>query len=110
MGLPTLICMPGDGAANPYTIPGTNRRYQCAPGASIPVPGDDAIILCSIGWVSGAFQKPGATGAAANGTTAQRPTTGILPGAVYNDTTVGAQVIWGGVKTGWLHHMTGAST
>lgn len=107
MGLPNLIVMPGDGAANPYTIPGTTRRYQCAAGATISVPGEDANILCSIGWVCGAFQKVGASGALASGTTAQRPTTGISPGATYNDTTVGAMIVWGGPKTGWLHHITG---
>jgi hypothetical protein len=109
MGLPNLIVMPGDNAANPITIVGTRRTYRCNTGSSIAVPGEDANILCSSGWVSSSFQRAGANGVAAAGTTAQRPTRGILPGQVYQDTTVGALIVWGGPKTGWLHHQTGAS-
>ena len=103
MSLPNQVIMPADGAPNPFTIPGTTRSYRCSAGASISVVGDDAIILRNAGWVS-------ATGAAVigSGATSGRPSNALV-GQAYNDTTIGALVIYGGKKTGWLHHSTGAS-
>ncbi len=109
MGLPSLICMPADHALNPFTVPGTGRVYRCALGAAITVPGEDANILCSSGWVSAAFNRMGANGLLATGTTAQRPVHGLLKGQTYMDTTLGVVVVWGGTTTGWLHSATGAS-
>ena len=104
MSLPNQIVMPADGAPNPFTIPGTTRTYRCATGASISVVGDDAIILRNAGWVS-------ASGAAilGSGATSARPSNALI-GQAYNDTTVGALVIYAGKAAGWLHHATGAST
>jgi hypothetical protein len=103
MSLPSQIVMPADGAPNPFTIPGTTRTYRCAAGSSLSVVGDDAIILRNAGWVS-------ASGAAiiGSGPTSVRPSNPII-GQAYNDTTIGAIVIYGGPKTGWLNHSTGAS-
>ena|SRR5271157_1738757 len=103
MSLPNQVIMPADGAPNPCTIPGTTRTYKCSAGSSISVVGDDAIILRTAGWVS-------ANGAAiiGSGATSGRPTNALI-GQAYNDTTVGALVIYGGAKAGWLHHNTGAS-
>ncbi len=103
MSLPNQIVMPGDGAPNPFTIPGTTRTYTCSAGSSISVVGDDANILRNAGWVS-------ANGAAVigSGATSGRPANALI-GQAYIDTTVGAIVIYGGRKAGWLHHCTGAS-
>lgn len=108
MGLPSLICMPADNALNPFTVPGTQRVYRCATGSAITVPGEDAVILCSSGWVSAAFNRMGANGFLATGTTAQRPV-GVRQGATYLDTTVGGVIVYGGSVTGWLNAATGAS-
>jgi hypothetical protein len=115
MGLPSIFVMPADGAyfvpGGPavFVVPGTSRRYTCAAGSAISVQREDATIMCSAGWVSGEFNKPGATGAAAEGTTAQRPTTGIFANSTFIDTTVGALIVYGGPQTGWLNAITGAS-
>ena len=103
MSLPNQIVMPADGAPNPFTIPGTTRAYRCSPGSSISVVGDDAIILRNAGWVSAS----GAT-IVGSGATSGRPIKALI-GQAYNDTTIGALVIYAGKKTGWLHHATGAS-
>jgi hypothetical protein len=106
MGLPTEIVMPGDGAVNPFTIPtvGPSRTYSCAPGAAITVPGEDAQMLRSHGWV-------GAKNAQmlGEGPTFARPVY-VLQGQTFNDSTVGALVIYAGSKTGWLNSLTGASS
>jgi hypothetical protein len=109
MGLPNVMCMPADRAINPMTIPGTGRIYRCAIGSAISVPGEDASILCSSGWVSAAFTRLGANGLIATGTTAQRPVRGMARGATYMDTTLGIIIVWGGNTTGWLNSATGAS-
>ena len=109
MGLPSVMCMPADHAINPITIAGTGRVYRCAIGSAILVEGQDANILCSSGWVSAAFDRMGANGVVATGTTAQRPVKGMLKGQTYMDTTLGVVVVWGGATTGWLNSATGAS-
>jgi hypothetical protein len=103
MSLPNQIVMPADGAPNPFTIPGTSRTYRCATAASISVVGDDALILRNAGWVGAS--RATVVGA---GPTSGRPTAALI-GQAYNDTTAGALVIYGGPRTGWLHHTTGAS-
>jgi hypothetical protein len=104
MGLPTEIVMPGDGAANPFKVPtvGQSRTYICTPGSAIEVPGEDAVMLRSQGWV-------GARNAQilAEGPTSARPAY-VLAGQAFTDTTIGATVVYGGPKTGWLHYITGA--
>ncbi len=103
MSLPNQIVMPADGAANPFTIPGTTRKYSCAAGAAISVVGDDALVLLNNGWIGGSSLNVVGSGA-----TAARPAK-PQPGNSYNDTTVGGLVIYAGSKTGWVHHSTGAS-
>ena len=105
MSGPTKIIMPGDGAPSPYTIPGTGRKYACAAGSAITVVADDADILLSNGYVTAHSHR--AIGGRA-GTTANRPSP-VTQGHVYNDTTVGAMIVYGGPVTGWLHGTTGAS-
>jgi hypothetical protein len=110
MGLPLEIVMPGDGAllngatGAVFTIPTVGRgwTYSCAAGSAIEVPGEDAQMLRSQGWV-------GAKNAQilAEGPTSARPTY-VLQGQAFTDTTIGATVVYGGPKTGWLHYVTGA--
>jgi hypothetical protein len=106
MGLPTEIVMPGDGAANPFTIPvvpgAQTRTYTCAAGSAISVPGEDAQMLRSHGWV-------GAKNAQilGEGLTSARPAF-VLQGQAFTDTAIGATVVYGGPKTGWLHYITGS--
>ncbi len=106
MSLPVTIVMPGDGAANPFTIPGTTRRYSCSAGSAIQVPGEDAQALLSQGWV-GLASRGNIRGC---GPTSGRPTVAnaIKAGEVYLDTTVGIVVLYGGLRTQWLNPMTGA--
>jgi hypothetical protein len=98
------MCMPGDGAANPFTIPGTNRTYRCTAGSAISVVGEDANILRSQGWIAAG---PG-TRIVHSGATTARPTHPDS-GEAFVDTTVNAIVIWGGPVTGWRNPATGAS-
>jgi hypothetical protein len=100
MSLPNQIIMPADGAPNPFTIPGTARTYKCSARSSISVVGDDATILCNVGWVS-----VGNAALIGSGATSGRPANALI-GQAYNDTTVGGLA---GPRTGWLHHATGAS-
>ena len=106
MGLPNEIVMPGDGAANPFSIPvpqgAQSRTYRCAPGSAITVPGEDAQILRVQGWVG--IKNALVIG---EGPTSGRPVP-QFQGQLYVDTTIGATVIWGGPKTGWLNSITGA--
>ena len=102
MGLPLEIVMPGDGAANPFTIPGSNITYRCATGSAITVPGEHAPMLRSQGWVGAAHAL--ITGL---GSTSARPTN-LFQGQAYMDTTLGRIVLYGGPTTGWLNYITGA--
>lgn len=105
MSLPTEIIMPGDGAANPFTIPGTSRRYSCSAGSAITVPGEDAQMLRMQGWVGAKNARM-----RGEGPTSARPASyDMLQGQTFNDTTVGALVIYGGPKTGWLNSLTGVA-
>jgi hypothetical protein len=104
MSQPNLIVMPGDGAANPFTIPGTSRTYTCTVGSAISVVGEDANVLRSKGWVR---CGPG-TRITRSGATTARPThPEIAEGFV--DSTVGAVVIFAGPVSGWRNPVTGAS-
>jgi hypothetical protein len=105
MSLPNLVCMPGDGAQSPFTIPGTTRRYSCTAGSAITVPGEDAQILRGRGWIAAG---PGMT-LKHVGATSARPVTPDFLGEGYLDTSLGILVLWGGPKTQWLNACTGAS-
>lgn len=96
------ILMPGDGAINPYTIPGTIRTYTCAVGSKVTVPDFDAVLMLNSGWVNSIGWHGGA------GTTTQRPTAPKW-NEMYNDTTAGYIVTWAGPKTGWINSLTGAA-
>jgi hypothetical protein len=102
MSWPTEIVMPADNAANPFTIPGTTRTYSCAAGSVITVPGEDALMLRSQGWVGAAHALIIGTGP-----TSARPKY-LFQGQAYMDTTLGRIVLYGGPKTGWLNYFTGA--
>lgn len=96
------LIMPGDRAVNPFTVPGTNRKYVCAGGANILVPDYDADLMTSSeGWVNSLTKSTA-------GPTSARPINPQI-GMTFNDTTIGAAVTYAGPKTGWLHHATGAS-
>ena len=82
MSLPTLVVMPADGAANPFVIPGTTRQYSCTAGSAITVPGEDANILRSQGWVAAG---PGTT-IKHVGATSSRPKSPDFAGEAYLDT------------------------
>jgi hypothetical protein len=98
--------MPGDGAANPFTIPGTTRTYSCTAGSAISVVGEDATLLRGQGWVAAG---PG-TPIKHTGPTTSRPTAPtVMMGEVYIDTTENIAVIYGGPKTAWMNVATGAS-
>jgi hypothetical protein len=86
---------PGNGKNNPCKVSG--RSYSCNLGATIQVPDFDAAGLDANGWIRCAGHG--------TGTTAQRPTTGLFPGFIFLDTTVGGNVIWDGVV--WRNHVTG---
>lgn len=106
MSLPTETIMPGDGAANPFTIPvpfgARSRTYSCAAGSAITVAGEDAQLLRCQGWV-------GAKNAQmlGEGPTSGRPVY-VLQGQTYLDATVGALLVFGGPRSGWLNALTGA--
>lgn len=119
MGLPVEVVMPGDGAANPYTIPVTSsppgvfgstgawvqqqsRSYSCVAGNAITVVGEDARLLKAHGWVGPSNSQIVGTGA-----TSARPK--AYQGQVYLDTTINALIVYGGSVTGWLNSITGAS-
>lgn len=90
----TMMMHPPSSGTTSTTVNG--RTYKGTAGTPIPVPDFDAAMLEANGWIN--------TGYA--GTTAQRPTAPAL-GAKFQDTTVGAQIVWDG-KT-WRHATTGAS-
>jgi hypothetical protein len=102
MAVSTKLLFPGDGAVNPYTVPGTTRTYTCAAGASVLVPEFDAILMQNSGWVNSCGER----GAA--GVTASRPASPYV-NQVYNDTQAGYLVVYGGKVTGWLRCTNGAS-
>ncbi len=104
MSYTNKLLMPGDGAINPFTVPGTTRKYTCSAGATILVPDFDAALMLSEGWVNST-----GSGSGSAGPTSGRPSAPSV-GQIYTDTTVGAAVVYAGAKTGWLHHATGAST
>ena len=84
-----------------HMIPGTTRSYAAVPGTPVSVPYGDSLVLEANGWF-----RPGGSGY--SGTTANRPTAGLVAGQTqYNDVTVGAMVFWDGKA--WRHQTTGAS-
>lgn len=99
--------MLGDYGVTPYTIPGTSRTYSTSVGTAITVPGEDAFILRSVGWV-GAVDAP----IKQTGATSARPSligSGTI-GHAYLDTTINNLVLWSGPVTNhWLSATTGAS-
>lgn len=78
------------------TIKVFGRSYTCAIGSTVSVPDFDAAELSANGWLA----LCGTTG-----TTAQRPTSPAV-GQLFNDSTLGAAVVWNGKS--WIHHATGA--
>ena len=74
------------------------RTYTGVLGTPQDVPDFDAKSLEANGWV--VFDAGGV------GTTAQRPTTGLVKGLTYSDTTLGYSIVWDG--TNW-RNMAGAT-
>jgi hypothetical protein len=93
MAATVRLAPPASGNA---TIKVNGRTYTCAQGATIDVPDFDANEMAGNGWLPLA----GTVGA-----TAARPVNPPV-GTVFNDTTVGAAVVWNGKA--WLHHQSGA--
>lgn len=96
------IAIPGDGAANPFTIPGTARKYSCASGSSIQIPAGDADMLSSHGWIAiggGVISSAGGT--------SQRPRA-PMRNQIFLDFDLGEIVAWAGPVAGWVD-ITGAS-
>jgi hypothetical protein len=85
-------------AANPFTIPGTTRKYAVASGATIDVPDFDAAILASQGWI--VLTKNVVT-------TANRPVNAPAGTRIF-DSTLGTSVVSDG-KGNWLDHAAGTS-
>jgi hypothetical protein len=100
--MPNVRVTPTAKSPNPFTIPGTGRKYTCAVGSTIDVPDFDAAVLKNAGWLSTT------AGDGSVGTTAQRPANAHAQ-QEYLDTTVGAIVISDG-KGNWLHHVTGVAS
>lgn len=106
MAINNIMLVPGDSALNPITIPGTKRTYSGAVGSLTSVPDFDAIILRNTGWVAVNAGNMGG----GSGPTASRPAyPAINPGFQYNDTTLSAQVVYVGPKSGWVRADSGAS-
>jgi len=83
------------------TITANGRLYTVILGTpALAVPDQDASVLSANGWINAAgVQSVG------SGTTANRPTVSLVAGNVYNDTTLGYNVVWDGAT--WRHHSTG---
>ena len=78
------------------------RNFTATMGTPVIVADQDASILSANGWLySSGAQSLGA------GTTANRPTTGLIPGATYTDSTLGYTIVYDGAT--WRHQNTGAS-
>ena len=90
---------PGDGKHNSLTVAG--RTYSCALGSTVDVPDFDASIFLANGWVTGSTASGGM------GVTSARPKTGLYPGIMFHDTTLGYTVVWDGYA--WRNPTTGAS-
>lgn len=73
------------------------RTYNGTAGTPVVVPDFDAAELEANGWI-----RCDETGA-----TAARPTTNLYVGRKFNDSTVGAQIMWDGKV--WRHSTTGSS-
>ena len=98
MAVNTIRMIPLDNAANPFTVPGTNRTYSAT--TFVDVPDYDAVIMVTAGW-STSTGHPAVT-------TANRPKL-PLPGTKVRDISVGAVVIYRGPKNGWVYFNNGAA-
>jgi hypothetical protein len=92
----TVRLIPPVGLAATSKVNG--RTYTCAAGATIDVLDFDAGSLTAQGWLASGL---------AVGVSAARPVNPPI-GTVFNDTSVGAAVIYVG-KGVWAHHANGSS-
>lgn len=105
MSFPARLMFPGDGAQNPFTIPGAGRTYLCSANSVLLIGnGEDSRTLQNQGWVS----STGPIGAGSAGPTASRPANPAI-GHIYADTTIAATVVYGGKVIGWRNNITGAA-
>ena len=88
-------------AAKSITVNG--RAYTAVDGTVVDAPAQDVAILTANGWF-----LVGGSGCLGVGTTAQRPTSGILQGSTYVDTTVGTIIVADG-DGNWYNPVTGAA-
>jgi hypothetical protein len=100
--MPNLRVMPTATSPNPFTIPGTTRKYTGTVGSFVDVPDFDASILVGAGWVTSTPRTSQV------GATAARP---LNPSRnqQFLDTTVGAILIADGAGN-WLHSVTGVAS
>jgi hypothetical protein len=91
----TLRVLPPNGAAASITVFG--RSYTCAAGAYLDVPDSDAFIMETNGWVIAAHMGVGATSG--------RPTTNLVKGKRYFDSTLGYTIVWTGAS--WINPSNG---
>lgn len=76
------------------------RTYTAAAGTTQDVPDQDAAVMSANGWLD-------ITGGGQTGATSARPTTGLVAGLKYLDTTLGYVVIYDGAT--WRNPSSGAS-
>ncbi len=78
------------------------RSYSAVAATTVDAPDQDAVVLEANGW----FCTAGARVVGA-GTTANRPTTGLYVGAMYQDSTLAYPVVYDGAL--WRNTSTGAA-
>jgi len=92
----TTRVLPPNGVATTTSFFG--RTYSCSADGYLDVPDADATILAANGWTIGAH--------AGVSTTAGRPTTGLVAGKMFLDTTLGYIIKWAGKS--WINPLTSA--
>lgn len=91
----TIRVTPPNAAATSITVNG--RLYSCAAASFIDVPDHDAYIMETNGWTIVAH--------AGVGTTAGRPTTGLVSGKTFFDSTLDYIIKWTG--NSWVNPSNG---
>jgi len=96
----TQRLLPSSTAKKTMTVNG--RVYTATAGTTQDAIDGDAAMLCANGWFNVA-----SCASAGVGTTAQRPTTGLVLGSTYLDTTTAALIVWDGAT--WRNPSSGAA-
>lgn len=82
---------------------GAGRTYTAVDGTTVDAPAQDVAVLTANGWFN-----VGGNGCLGVGTTAQRPTVGILAGSTYVDTTLGYIIVADG-DGNWYNPVLGGA-